>query len=151
MQKRTKNHPQVAVHSQISTNLLKKPAPQKDLKFLSSWFSCYKCLRYENDLMFCVTCLTAKACSNPFTEGCTNFQNSTLIRHQDSKAHETSIKTLQMKSHFSRARSGAEIMKEHSSSEKIDSYVKQLRTVYMRINKTSLVISFQSCVSTFDN
>ena len=36
-----------------------------------------------------------------------------------------------MKSHFSRARSGAEIAKEHSSSEKIDSYVKHLRTVYM--------------------
>ena len=85
----------------------------------------------QNDLMFCDTCLTAKACSNPFTEGCTNFQNSTLLRHQDSKVHETSIKTLQMKSHFSRARSGAEIAKEHSSSEKIDSYVKQLRTVYM--------------------
>ena len=81
--------------------------------------------------MFCDTCLTAKACSNPFTEGCTNFQNSTLLRHQDSKVHETSIKTVQLKSHFSRARSGAEIAKEHSSSEKIDSYVKQLRTVYM--------------------
>ena len=81
--------------------------------------------------MFCDTCLTAKACSNPFTEGCTNFQNSTLLRHQDWKVHETSIKTLQLKSHFSRARSGAEIVKEHSSSEKIDSYVKQLRTVYM--------------------
>ena len=36
-----------------------------------------------------------------------------------------------MKSHLSRASSGAEITKEHSSSEKIDSYVKQLRTVYM--------------------
>ena len=26
----------------------------------------YKWLRYENDMMFCDTCLTAKACSNPF-------------------------------------------------------------------------------------
>ena len=52
-----------------------KPAPKKDRKFLSSWLGHYKWLRYENDLMFCDTGLTAKACSNPFTEGCTNFQN----------------------------------------------------------------------------
>ena len=32
MQKRTKNHPLAAVQSQISPNLLKKPAPQKRLK-----------------------------------------------------------------------------------------------------------------------
>ena len=58
----------------------KKPAPKKDRKFLSSWLGRYKWLRCENDLMFCDTCLTAKACSNPFTEGCTTSQNSTLIQ-----------------------------------------------------------------------
>ena len=39
----------------------KKPAPKKDRKFLSSWLGHYKWLRYENDLMFSDTCLTAKA------------------------------------------------------------------------------------------
>ena len=58
----------------------KKTAPQKDRKFLSSWLGRYKWLRCENDLMFCNTCLTAKACSNPFTEGFTTSQNSTLIQ-----------------------------------------------------------------------
>ena len=57
----------------------KKTSPQKDRKFLSSWLGRYKWWRCENDLMFCDTCLTAKACSNPFTEGCTTSQNSTLI------------------------------------------------------------------------
>ena len=57
----------------------KKNSPQKDRKFLSSWLGRYKWLGCENDLIFCDTCLTAKACSNPSTEGCTTFQNSTLI------------------------------------------------------------------------
>ena len=57
----------------------KKPPPKKDRKFLSSWLGRYKWLRCENDLMFWDTCLTAKACSNPFMKGCTISQNSTLI------------------------------------------------------------------------
>ena len=44
-----------------------KQAPKKYLKFLTVWIGRYKWLRYENDLMFCDICLTAKACSNPFT------------------------------------------------------------------------------------
>ena len=85
MQKGTKNHPLGAVQSQISPNLLKKtspgppPPPKKNRKFLSSWLGCYKWLRCENDL-FCDTCLTAKACSNPFTEGFTTSQNSTIYK-----------------------------------------------------------------------
>ena len=83
MQKWTKNHPLAPVQIQIGPNLLKNQPPQKDRKFLSSWpgrSGRYKWLRCENDLMFCDTCLTAKACSNPFTEGFTTFQNSTLIK-----------------------------------------------------------------------
>ena len=41
----------------------KKKQPQKKIE--NSYR--YKWLRCENDLMFCDTCLTAKACSNPFT------------------------------------------------------------------------------------
>ena len=70
IQKRTKNHPLVAVRSQISLNHLKnQPRKKIENSNLNKW------LRNENDLMFWDTCLTAKACSNPFTEGCTNFQN----------------------------------------------------------------------------
>ena len=74
-QKWTKNHPLAPVQSQIGPNLLKKqpPPPKKDRKFLYSWLGRsgrYKWFKCENDLMFCDTCLTAKACSNPFTEGC---------------------------------------------------------------------------------
>ena len=49
----------------------KKPAPQKDQKFLSSWLGRHKRLRYKNNLMFnfCDTCLTAKASLKPFKEG----------------------------------------------------------------------------------
>ena len=54
----------------------KKNQPRKkDRKFLSSGLGRYKWLRCENDLMFCDTCLTAKVCSNPFTEGFTTSQN----------------------------------------------------------------------------
>ena len=45
----------------------KKPAPKKDKKFLSSWLGRYKWLRYENDLMFCDTCLTFKKMGPPFS------------------------------------------------------------------------------------
>ena len=47
----------------VKSESYQQPAPKKDRKFLS-----IKWLRYENDLMFCDTCLTAKACSNPFTK-----------------------------------------------------------------------------------
>ena len=61
--------------SDQSKSSKKNQPPQKDRKFLSSWLGRYKWLRCENDLMFCDTCLTAKACWNPFTEGFTTSQN----------------------------------------------------------------------------
>ena len=61
--------------SDQSKSSKKTSPPKKSENFLSSWLGRYKWLRCENDLMFCDICLTAKACSNPFTEGFTTSQN----------------------------------------------------------------------------
>ena len=104
---------------------------KKGRRFLNEWLSKYKWLRYENDMMYCNVCISAKDSINPFTEGCINFQNSTLSRHQESKAHINSIKLLDMKLNFSKAYSSATAQKDIESSEKINSYAMQLRTVYV--------------------
>ena len=49
--------------------------------------------------MKCDICLRAGT-ENPFAakDGCSNYQNSTLVRHQESKGHVSAIKTSKLRS-----------------------------------------------------
>ena len=69
-------------------------AGKKDRKFQQIWLEKYRWLRFQKDRMFCHICISAKALSNPFTEGCLNFRNSTLTWHEQSKAHLSSVQVL---------------------------------------------------------
>ena len=80
----------------------------------------------------CAFCLRSKA-SNPFTseKGCTNFQNSTLVRHQECKSHMDSVLKLKLRSQFDSACQKAKQRINEEENEKMQNYVKQLRTVYL--------------------
>ena len=71
-------------------------AGKKDRKFQQVWLEKYGWLWFQKDRMFCDACISAKALSNPCSEGCLNFQNSTLTRHEQSKAHLSSVQVLNL-------------------------------------------------------
>lgn len=77
--------------------------------------------------MHCDVCLHYKA-SNPFTseEGCTHFQNSMLMRHQECKSCMDSTLKLKLCSQFEAACQNAKQRFHDKASEQIQSYVKQL-------------------------
>ena len=54
--------------------LSKTASVKRESKFLSSWLDKFKWLRYKDDKMVCDICISAKSSTNPFTEGCINFQ-----------------------------------------------------------------------------
>ena len=78
----------------------------KQRSFRSAWLSEYSWLVYENENMTCNVCTRAGK-KNPFTSGCTNFQNSILMRHKISKDHVESVKVLEMQKHFKTSTSNA--------------------------------------------
>ena len=82
--------------------------------------------------MQCDFCLRSKA-SNPFTseKGGTNFQNSTLVRHQECKSHMDSVLKLKVRSQFHSACQNAKQRFYEEGNEEMQNYVKQLRTVYL--------------------
>ena len=115
--------------SKHRTNMSKPAAASKKARaFQPGWLGTYPWLRKIESGMRCDTCLRASA-SNPFTtaEGCSNYQNSALTRHQDSKTHTDSVKKLQLRSHFATAVQKAS-SKKFQDSPNVDRYVKQLRT-----------------------
>lgn len=79
--------------------------------------------------MTCTVCIkTGK--KNPFTTGCTNYQHSTLTRHESSNDHRDGLKNLALQKNFQTALrnvSGQDICLQ---SMKTQRHVTQLRTVY---------------------
>ena len=66
--------------------------------------------------------LSAKASLNPFIEGCLNFQNSTLTRHEQSKAHLSSFQVLNLRSNFRAAQMSAVDLTESDKVEKLSEF-----------------------------
>ena len=56
--------------------------------FCDDWLVKYDWLYLENGKMKCHPCVNTRQ-NNPFSagSGCTNFRNSTLVRHQKNSAH----------------------------------------------------------------
>ena len=68
--------------------------PLKKRIFLKSWLVKYPWLRYnkEENYTFCHLCtVQKKMTSMNATKLCANFQNSTLVRHQENKEHQASL------------------------------------------------------------
>lgn len=123
----------------MSDSSVSKPPPSKKARtFNSAWLETFPWLKKsEKDgaiRMLCDTCIRAKA-TNPFTDGCTNFQKSTLTRHQDSKSHADSVKTLQLRTQFQSAMQNVKSKHRIEKSNVLDGYVKQLRTVYCMVKR----------------
>ncbi|KAG1686926.1 Transmembrane protein C17orf113 [Nymphon striatum] len=105
--------------------------PKLVRSFRSEWLSNYTWLRFDNSTgMKCEVCIAAKK-TNPFTYGCTSYQNTTLTRHQSSKEHIEAIKITEMQKHFTVARQNLAQCVHVQHNSRTDRHVKQLRTVYM--------------------
>ena len=110
-------------------------AGKKDRKFQQVWLEKYHWLQFQKDRMFCDTYILVKASSNPFTECCLNFQNSTLTRHEQSKAHLSSVQVLNLRSNFRAAQKSAVDLSESDKVVKLSEFTMQLRTVYTMIKR----------------
>ncbi|XP_045172073.2 zinc finger protein 862-like [Mercenaria mercenaria] len=101
-------------------------------KFLPEWLDKFYWLRLDKvkNEMFCATCSQINK-SNPFTSGCTNFQMSTLTRHQYSKDHSDSVKKLKLQSDFKKSLSNSTNKFNEIFDKSEENLVKQLRTVYV--------------------
>ncbi|KAG1653606.1 Transmembrane protein C17orf113 [Nymphon striatum] len=105
--------------------------PKLVRSFRSEWLSNYTWLRFDNSTgMKCEVCIAAKK-TNPFTYGCTSYQNTTLTRHQSSKEHIEAIKITEMQKQFTVARQNLAQCVHVQDNSRTDGHVKQLRTVYM--------------------
>ena len=66
--------------------------------FCDDWLVKYDWLYLENGKMKCHPCVNTRQ-NNPFSgSGCTNFRNSTLVRHQKTSAHTDALKGLKLQS-----------------------------------------------------
>ena len=67
--------------------------------FCDGWLVKYNWLYLENGKMKCHPCVNTRQ-NNPFSagSGCTNFRNSTLVRHQKTSAHTDALKGLKLQS-----------------------------------------------------
>ena len=67
--------------------------------FCDDWLVKYDWLYLENGKMKCHPCVNTRQ-NNPFSagSGCTNFRNSTLLRHQKTSAHTDALKGLKQQS-----------------------------------------------------
>lgn len=104
-------------------------APKKKRNFNENWMKTYPWLvcDEQTESMKCNHCLHAKK-SNPFatSSGCTNFQNSTLKRHQESKDHADAVSQLKLRTDFKKC-----FAVSKSSDVKTKQHITQLRTVYV--------------------
>ena len=92
----------------------------------------YDWLYLENGKMKCHPCVNTRQ-NNPFSgSGCTNFRNSTLVRHQKTSAHTDALKGLKLQSDMKKSMRKAEHeqIQLQKSSLKSQRHIVQLRTVY---------------------
>ena len=103
--------------------------PKKSRSFNEKWLRTYPWLVQNEKTtgMKCNHCVSTKKC-NPFASenGCLNFQNSTLVRHQESKDHSDAVKQLQLRNNFRKC-----ITSATRTDSRFKNYVTQLRTVYV--------------------
>ena len=69
--------------------------------FQTKWLNERKCLRYENNAMFCHFCRLANK-KNSFG-GCTNFKSTTLSRHVNSREHQDAMTEARLRETFTEA------------------------------------------------
>ena len=126
------NEPEQTTEEPHDGEPLKKK--QKQRTFQNDWLIKYNWLRFDKDTssMTCDICIRAGG-ENTFTgTGCTNFQNGTCVRHQESKSHVDCAKILQLRSNFDSAKKNADQKQPDSGVDpQIDGHIKQLRTVYV--------------------
>ena len=76
--------------------------------FCDDWLVKYDWLYLENGKMKCHPCVNTRQ-NNPFSgSGCTNFRNSTLVRHQKTSAHIDALKGLKLQSDMKKSMKKAE-------------------------------------------
>ena len=100
--------------------------------FCDDWLVKYDWLYLENGKMKCHPCVNTRQ-NNPFSgSGCTNFRNSTLVRHQKTSAHIDALKGLKLQSDMKKSMKKAEHeqIQLQKSSLKSQRHIVQLRTVY---------------------
>ena len=100
--------------------------------FCDDWLVKYDWLYLENGKMKCHPCVNTRQ-NNPFSgSGCTNFRNSTLVRHQKTSAHTDALKGLKLQSDMKKSMKKAEHeqIQLQKSSLKSQRHIVQLRTVY---------------------
>ena len=106
---------------------------KKKRSFVTEWHSKFPWLKpTEEKGMLCDFCVRASA-SNPFTTegGCKNWQNSTLVRHQQSHDHIESVQKLELRANMAKSYKKAESRNTALQSDKIENYIKQMRLVYV--------------------
>ena len=79
-------------NSNFSETKSKKPKVDDEKKFLPSWLTDFKWLKYENGAMFCSLCILHKNKSKFTKPGSTNFRSSTLKEHEGSDGHIKSVR-----------------------------------------------------------
>ena len=88
--------------------------------FCDDWLVKYDWLYLENGKMKCHPCVNTGQ-NNTFSadSGCTNFRNSTLVRHQKASAHTDALKGLKLQSDMKKSMKKA----EHEQIPVRDQYV----------------------------
>ena len=113
------------------------PGPSTEKKnsrprgFAENWLKKYDWLFVENGGMKCDPCIKTKQ-NNPFTteNGCMNFRNSTLVRHQSTSSHVDALEKLKLRKDMTVRLKNVEIQQMKQSDEKTKRHITQLRTVY---------------------
>ena len=103
--------------------------------FDKAWLNKYDWLKFEDGKMFSTLCIKHK--KNVFVIGCTDFQNSSLVRHRDGQKHKDATKL----SLSSAALAGgmSKLATKHD-----ESLLAQLRTVYYICNEGLAIDKFES-------
>ena len=105
---------------------------KKERRFLPVWMEEFKCLKEENEKMYCDICkMTGK--KNPFTttQGCNNYQKSDLERHQNLKHHVMSITDFKLKKSFQVTVANAKKNIENETEQITRRHIVQHRTVFV--------------------
>ena len=116
--------------SQPGPSTPKKPSRPRG--FCDDWLVKYDWWYLENGKMKCHRCVNTRQ-NNPFSgSGCTNFRNSTLVRHRKTSAHIDALKGLKLQSDMKKSMIKAEHeqIQLQKSSLKSQRHIVQLRTVY---------------------
>ena len=108
---------------------------RKARNFQDEWYKLYPWIRQSpQGGMLCDTCVKASAkCSFTTSDGSMNFQKSALNRHQDSDVHAGSTRTLQLQAQQRTAWQKVTEKNRAGAKERIEHYIKQMRTVYVMV------------------